>query len=189
MLEWSQKISHCKSMQIFWHSRAVNSTVWGWFYLKFKLIQVFMVVLEEWPRWMKKIQSKMKKLEWLQQKIHQLLRCSRGAYFIIGYETLMKFKPIQSFIVVLIICKNKEDPFKIESTRVSHHFSHDKSMGILQMLKGSWLHSPRSYLAQMNPFGILWLSSLSARMKKIQSKMRALECSQQIIYDFSDAQG
>ena len=31
---------------------------------------------------------------------------------------LTKFKRIQALIVVLIVCKNEEDPFKIESTRV-----------------------------------------------------------------------
>ena len=31
---------------------------------------------------------------------------------------LRKFKLIQALIVVLIVCKNEEDPFKIESTRV-----------------------------------------------------------------------
>ena len=31
---------------------------------------------------------------------------------------LAKFKLIQALIVVLIVCKNEEDPFKIESTRV-----------------------------------------------------------------------
>ena len=31
---------------------------------------------------------------------------------------LRKFKLIQAFIVVLLICKNKDDPFKIECTRV-----------------------------------------------------------------------
>ena len=31
---------------------------------------------------------------------------------------LPKFKIIQALIVVLIVCKNEEDPFKIESTRV-----------------------------------------------------------------------
>ena len=30
----------------------------------------------------------------------------------------MKFKLIKSLIVVLIVCKNEEDPFKIERTRV-----------------------------------------------------------------------
>ena len=31
---------------------------------------------------------------------------------------LTKFKLIQALIVVLIVCKNEEDPFKIERTRV-----------------------------------------------------------------------
>ena len=41
-----------------------------------------------------------------------------GAKSIIGNGILMKFKLIQDFIVVLLICKNEEDPFKIESTGV-----------------------------------------------------------------------
>ena len=36
----------------------------------------------------------------------------------IGEVILTKFIIIQAFIVVLLICKNEEDPFKIESTRV-----------------------------------------------------------------------
>ena len=31
---------------------------------------------------------------------------------------LTKFKLIQALVVVLILCKNEEDPFKIERTRV-----------------------------------------------------------------------
>ena len=31
---------------------------------------------------------------------------------------LPKFKIIQALIVVLIVCKNEEDPYEIESTRV-----------------------------------------------------------------------
>ena len=42
----------------------------------------------------------------------------KGAYSIIGDGDLTKFKLIQDFIVVLLICWNEEDPFKIKSTRV-----------------------------------------------------------------------
>ena len=99
VLEWSQQISNCKSMQI----REVNSTVWGWIYFKFKLIQAFMVVLV--PARMKKIQSKLKALKWSQQCyiIHQFLRCSRAANSLIGDGILTKFKLIRAFIVVLLI--------------------------------------------------------------------------------------
>ena len=36
----------------------------------------------------------------------------------IGDGILTKFKFIQALTVVLLVCKNEEDPFKIESTRV-----------------------------------------------------------------------
>ena len=72
------------------------------------------------PARLKKIQSKMKALEWSQQcyNIDQFLRCSRAANSLIGDGILTKFKLIKAFIVVLLICKNASDPFKFESTRV-----------------------------------------------------------------------
>ena len=41
-----------------------------------------------------------------------------GANYKIGDGILTKFKLIQAVIAVLIVGKNEEDPFKIESTRV-----------------------------------------------------------------------
>ena len=51
----------------------------------------------------------------------------------------MEFKLIQAFIVVLLICKNEYDLFKNEKKKLekSQHFSHNKSMGIFKMFKGS----------------------------------------------------
>ena len=48
------------------------------------------------------------------------LRCSRGANSTIKIcdGILTKFKLIQALIVVLTVCKNEEDPSKIEGTRV-----------------------------------------------------------------------
>ena len=66
---------------------------------------------------MKETQSKLKELEWSQHYL-LILRCSRGANSKVGDGILTKFKLIQALIVVLIVCKNEEDPFKIESTRV-----------------------------------------------------------------------
>ena len=43
---------------------------------------------------------------------------TRAAYSQVRDRILPKFKIIQILIVVLIVCKNEEDPFKIESTRV-----------------------------------------------------------------------
>ena len=69
------------------------------------------------PERMKKIKSKVRVLE-RSQHYPSVLRCSRGANAIIGDGILTKFKLIQALIVVLIVCKNKEDAFKIENTRV-----------------------------------------------------------------------
>ena len=43
---------------------------------------------------------------------------SRAANSEVSNGILPKFKVIQVLIVVLIVCKNEEDPFKIESNRV-----------------------------------------------------------------------
>ena len=66
---------------------------------------------------MKKIQSKVRALE-RSQHYPSVLRCSRGANSIIGDGILTKFKLIQAIIVVLLVCKKKEDALKIESNRV-----------------------------------------------------------------------
>ena len=68
---------------------------------------------------MKKIQSKMKELEW-SQHYSLIFKMPKGTHSKIKIcdGILTKFKLIQALIVVLIVCKNEEDPFKIESTRV-----------------------------------------------------------------------
>ena len=68
------------------------------------------------PARMKKIQSKMKALEW-SQHYQLILKMLRAANSIIGDGILTKFKLTQAVIVVLLVCKYEEDPFKIESTR------------------------------------------------------------------------
>ena len=119
LLEWSQQISHCKSMQIFYGAQGklnpqseVGSTLNS---NSSNLLWLFLL-----PARMKKIQSKMKALEWLKQCyiIHQFLRCSRAANTLIGDGILTKFKLIRAFIVVHLICKNEYNLFKFESTRV-----------------------------------------------------------------------
>ena len=46
------------------------------------------------------------------------LRCSMGANSKMCDGILTKFKLIQALKDVLIVCKNEEDPYKIESTKV-----------------------------------------------------------------------
>ena len=61
----------------------------------------------------------------------------------------------------------------------SQHFSHYKSMGFFPDAQGQLTHKSlvRSCWSS-NPFEILWLSLLPARIKKNKSKMKELEWSQ-----------
>ena len=98
---------------------------------------------------MKKIQSKMKLLEWSQQgyNIYQFLRCSRAANSLIGDGILTKLILIQAFIVVLLICKNEHDLFKFESTRVVTTF-------LPLLVYGDFLR--RSRAANPKVQGLIW---------------------------------
>ena len=88
-----------------------------------------------------------------------------------------KFEPIQAFIVVLVTCKNEKDPIKNKGSRVLTRFPHYKSMGVFSNAQGQL--TPQSVVKSCrisNSSEILWLSSIPARMKKIGSKMKTLEC-------------
>ena len=68
---------------------------------------------------------------------------------------------------------------KMKELEWSQDFSHYKSMGIFQDAQGQL--TPQSLVRSgriSNSSKILWMFSLPASMKKIRSKMKALECSQ-----------
>ena len=68
---------------------------------------------------------------------------------------------------------------KIKELECSQDFSHYKSMGIFPDAQGQL--TPQSLVRSSqisNSSEMLWIFSLPARMKKIRSKMKALECSQ-----------
>ena len=50
-------------------------------------------------------------------------RCSRAANSVVSGEIMPKFKLIQAFMVVIVTCKNEEDPIKNEGSRVLTRFS------------------------------------------------------------------
>ena len=107
-----------------------------------------------------------------------------------GDGILTKFKLIHALIAVLIVYKNEEDPFKIESTRVVTTFSHYKSMGIFLNSQGQVTH--KSLIGSCwisNPSELLWVNLLPARMKKMQSKMKELEWSQHYSFIFLTLKG
>ena len=91
---------------------------------------------------------------------------------------------------VIVTCKNEEDPIKMKALECSQDFSDYKSMGIFPDAQGQL--TPQSMVGSgriSNSSETSWLSSLPAKMKKIQSKMKALECSQNYTLIISDAQG
>ena len=93
-------------------------------------------------------------------------------------------------MVVLLTCKNEEDPIKTRGTRVLTtlliNFSDVQGQITLVLVVVSGRNSDSSKLSCM--------SSLPARMRSIKSKMKELECSQDFSHYksmgiFPDAQG
>ena len=81
--------------------------------------------------------------------------------------------------LVLLSARMKKIHPKMKVLEWSQHLSHYKSMGIFPDAKGQLTHkSPVQSCRISNPSEILWLSLLSARTKKNQSKMKELEWSQ-----------
>ena len=103
VLEWSQQISNCKSMQILYDARGkLTPQSCFWFYFKFKLIQAFIIVLtcknEEDP-------IKNEGARAVTTMLHYLsffFRCSKTANSLIDDGILRKFRFIRAFIVVLL---------------------------------------------------------------------------------------
>ena len=243
-LEWSQDFSHYKSMGIFQDAqgqltpqalvrsgRILNSSEILWMF--------------SLPASMKKIRSKMMALECSQDFSHYK---SMGI-FTDAQGQLTPQSLVRDVMDVLVTCKYEEDPIKNEGARVdttlysnfsdaqgqitlvlvsisggnlissklscmsslparmrmidskmkelewSQDFSHYKSMGIFQDAQGQL--TPQSLVRSgriSNSSEILWMFSLPASMKKIRSKMKALECSQDFSHYksmgiFTDAQG
>ena len=74
-------------------------------------------------------------------------------------------------MVGLVICKNEEDQYKNEGTRVVTTFSHYKSTGIFPDTQGQLTHKSLVGSCRIsNPFEILWLSLLPAKNKEEQIK-------------------
>ena len=77
-------------------------------------------------------------------------------------------------MVVLVACKNKEDPIKNEGARVVTTLFIDFLDAQGQLTPKSMMESCRN----SNPSKLLWLILLSGRMKRINWKMKVLEWSQ-----------
>ena len=94
-------------------------------------------------------------------------------------ESCRNSNPTKLLWLTLLPARTKEIHWKMKVLEWSQRFSHYKSMGIFPNTQGQLTHkSFVRYCQVSNPSEILWVSLLSARMKKIQSKMKVLEWSQ-----------
>ena len=120
-LECSQDFSHYKSMGIFPDAqgqltpqslvrsgRISNSSEMLW--------------MSSLPASMKKIQSKMKGLEWTQHYTAFFFRRARADNSGVGSGIRLEFELVQAFMYVLVTCKNEEDPIKNAGARVFKRF-------------------------------------------------------------------
>ena len=82
--------------------------------------------------------------------------------------------------LVLLSARIKKIHPKIKVLEWSQHFSHYKSMGIFPDAQGQLTYKSLVGSCRIsNPFKILWLSLLPARIKKNKSKIQELEWSQE----------
>ena len=116
VLEWSQRFSHYKSMGIFPTNKGqlTHKSFAGYCPILNPSEILWLSLL---PARMKKIQSKMKALEW-SQHYSLIFTHSRAANSEVSDGILRKFKPIQAFMADLVTCRNEEDPLENEGTRV-----------------------------------------------------------------------
>ena len=131
----------------------------------------------------------MKVLEW-PQACMPIARWSRAEYPVDSGGIWPKFKLIQAFLHDLDTCKNEEDPIKTEVARVATTSAHYKSMGIFP--DAQWQVTPQYLIGSVrisNSSETLRLSSLTARMKKIHSNMKAIEWPQVYLSIFHPIKG
>ena len=147
------------------------------------------------PARMKKIQLKMKALECSQDFSHYKSMgifpdAQRAANSAVLGPIWPNFELVRDIMDVLVTCKYEEDPIKNEGARVVttlySNFSDAQGQITLVLVSVSGRNLNSSKLSCM--------SSLSARMRMIDSKMKELECSQDFSHKksmgiFPDAQG
>ena len=94
-------------------------------------------------------------------------------------ESCQNSNPSKLLWLTLLPARIKRIHWKMEGLEWSQRFSHYKSKGVFPNAQGQLTHKSFVRYCQIsNPSKILWLSSLPSRIKKNQSKMKELECSQ-----------
>ena len=94
-------------------------------------------------------------------------------------ESCRNSNPSKLLWWVLLSARMKKIYSKLKALEWSQHFSHYKSLGIFPDAQGHLTHKSLSGSCRItNPYEILWLSLLPARIKKNKSKKKELEWSQ-----------
>ena len=109
-------------------------------------------------------------LEWPQHKI-LIFQTSRADNSAVRGRIWSKLKLVRDIVVILVTCKNEEDPLKNKDARVATTQNMDFSNTQGQITPQSEVGSGRN----SNSSEILWMSLLLPRIKKIRIKMKALE--------------
>ena len=68
--------------------------------------------------------------------IQLYIRCSSAAYSVVGGQVWQIIKLIQTFMAVLVTCKNEEDPLKMKVLEWSQKMFHCKYMQIFYDAQG-----------------------------------------------------
>ena len=133
---------------------------------------------------MEKIKLKMKVLDCSQDFSHYKLNgIFPDAQGQLTLQSTVRSGQISNFVVVLLTCKNEEDPIKNRGARVFSDVQGQITLKLVVISGRNWNSSKLSCM-----------SSLPARMRLIKSKTKELECSQDFAHYksmgiFPDAQG
>ena len=94
-------------------------------------------------------------------------------------ESCQNSNPSKLLWLTLLPARMEKIHWKMKVLEWSQRFSNYKSMGIFPNAQGQLTHkSFVRYCPILNPSQVLWVFLLPIRMKKIQTKMKALEWSQ-----------
>ena len=110
---------------------------------------------------------------------------SRAANSAVRRRIWSKFELIRDIVVILVTCKNEEDPLKNKDASVATTQNIDFSNTQGQITPQSEVGSGRN----SNSSEMLRMSLLLPRIKKIRIKMKALEWPQQQILIFHTVKG
>ena len=107
------RFSHYKSVGVFKHSGAAKTAVRGPILPNFELFRDIMVVLHTCKKEEDAIKNEDASV--ITRLYVVFFRRSRAANSEVSIGILSKFELMQPFIVVLITCKNEEDPIKMKA--------------------------------------------------------------------------